>query len=64
MPKVTAKGFHTAREAELFAAGIGFVNDSAIWNMWVTDSPPYVVTFDDSDQDDDLTIDFSGEIIT
>jgi hypothetical protein len=63
MPTVTAKGFRTAREAELFAAGVGFVNDSEIWNTKVTDTPPYVVTFNDSYQDDDLTIDFSEEIL-
>ena len=63
MPLVTAKGFHTAREAKVFAAGLEFVNDSAIWNVKVTDTPPYVVTFYDSDQDDDLTINFSEEIL-
>ena len=61
MPTVTAKGFHTAREARLFAAGLEFVNDSSIEIEEITDTPPYVVTFTDEDQDGDLTLYFSEE---
>ena len=58
MPLVTAKVFHTAREARLFAEGLAFVNDSAIAIVEITDTPPYTVTFNDADQDGNLTLDY------